>query len=236
MCSVEKNDVKQFLNNRLKDAKHEKIAIVLVGGPGSGKSTGKQKTLDFLNKKQSQFVNIDPDEILTALFNNNNDCYPEVSVINNRSFDLSIKEGKNIIFDGTGKSFKFYSRKVIKRLKRAGYTVNLVIVSNNVDTVLRRIKERAKKTGRSVDESYTREVYTVLNTAIPKYLDLDCSFADAIFLFDNSTDEIKLIYSTICDKDNIKTLKCMLGVCHGRKTRKARKTRKVRKTRKSRKV
>lgn len=229
-------EIDVFIDERLKDAKRDKVAIVLVGGPGSGKSTGKSKTLSFLNKEFSDFANIDPDEILTSLFNNNNECYDDVAKINTESFNLAIKKNKNLIFDGTGKSYKWYSKNVIKKLTKSGYTVHLVIVTNNVDTVLKRIKKRARETGRDVDEKYTKSVYEALNGAIPKYLDLDCSFAHAIYLFDNSSDDIKLIYKTLCDKNDEKMLVCTLGNCKMPKTR-TRKRKRVHKnkTKKSRK-
>ena len=232
-----KEEIDHFIKERLKHAKTGKVAIVLVGGPGSGKSTGKSETVSFLNKQLTDFVNIDPDEILTSLFNNDNKCYDDVAKINTESFNLAIKKKKNLIFDGTGKSYKWYSKNVIKKLTKSGYTVHLVIVTNNVDTVLKRIKKRARETGRDVNEKYTKSVYEALNSAIPKYLDLDCSFAHAIYLFDNSSDHIKLIYKTLCDKNDEKMLVCTLGNCKMPKmrTRKTKKPHKANKTKKNRK-
>jgi predicted ABC-type ATPase len=108
--------------------------------------------------------------------------------------------------------------------------VNLVIVNNNVNTVLSRIEKRAKESGRNVDIDYTKSVYTELDKAIPKYLGLTCESVNGnIYLYDNSS-QLKLVYSTYC-KDNEKKLKCVLDVCNiqkgGKNKRKGKKSKKA---------
>lgn len=200
MCDilVTKSQKEDFINKRLSTGKKEKIALVLVGGPGSGKSSGKTVTINNIGKTIKDFVNIDPDEILTNLFNNNNECYDRVSKINNKSFNMAIEQNKNIIFDGTGSNYDWYSKNVIKKLKNNDYKVILIIVKNSVDKVLSRIKKRAKLIKRNVDEPYTRSVYKHLSSNIPKYLSLTCNYADFIYLYDNSKQSINLIYKTKC--------------------------------------
>lgn len=212
MCDVQPGDEKKtnFINRRLDRALREKLAIVLVGGPGSGKSAGKESTVTNLDKNLQDFANIDPDEILTELFNNNNECRGEVNVINDRSYEMAIEQGKNIIFDGTGKDFEWYSTNVLKKLKEHEYTVNLVIVMNDVENVLERIIARANAEGREVPEEYTRHVYNILSEAIPKYLSLDCEYADSIYLYDNSRETIHFLYKMTCE-DGIKKLRMKAG-------------------------
>ena len=229
--NVTVNEIQDFINKRLiVTGVQDKTAIVMVGGPGSGKSSGKEETLLNLGKKNNEFVNIDPDEILTTLFNNNNDCRSQVNKINDDSFGLSIEQDKNIIFDGTGKDFNWYSKNVIELLTNKGYKVHLVIVNNDVNTVLSRIEERAQRTGRYVNKNYTETVYTELDKAIPRYLGLTCESVNGnIYLYDNSS-QLKLVYSTYC-KDNEKKLKCVLDVCNiqngGKNKRKGKKSKKA---------
>tara|TARA_B100001094_G_C17998639_1_gene703981 strand:- start:204 stop:977 length:774 start_codon:yes stop_codon:yes gene_type:complete len=212
MCDVQLGDEEEtnFIDRRLDGALEEKLAIVLVGGPGSGKSGGKLSTVESLHKTLQDFANIDPDEILTELFNNNNMCRGEVNVINDRSYEKAIEQGKNIIFDGTGKDFEWYSTNVLKKLKEHEYTVNLVIVMNDVENVLERITARAEREGREVPEEYTRSVYSILSEAIPKYLSLKCEYADSIYLYDNSRETIHFLYKTTCE-DGIKKLMIQAG-------------------------
>ena len=237
--NVTENKIKDFINKRLiVTGSQDKTSIVMVGGPGSGKSSGKEQTLANLNKNINDFVNIDPDEILTTLFNNNNNCRSQVNKINDDSFVLSIEQNKNIIFDGTGKDFNWYSKNVIELLTNKGYKVHLVIVNNDVNTVLSRIEDRAKLIGRDVNRDYTETVYTELDKAIPKYLELNCkSVNGSIYLYDNSS-QLKLVYSTYCNKDGEKKLKCVLDVCNikgGKNKRKGKKSKKAgKKSRKTR--
>lgn len=136
---------KFFINDRLRSASNEKIAIVLVGGPGSGKSNGKSEAVKDIGKSLENFANIDIDEILTNLFKSNNNCYEKARSINKDSFLEAIKKEKNIIFDGTGRIFDRYSNNVIKKLKDHGYTVHLVIVISNVNKALSRIKTKREE-------------------------------------------------------------------------------------------
>ena len=66
-------EINKFIDNRIQGKSQNKVAIIMVGGPGSGKSSGRDKTLEMLEMKFEQFVNIDPDEIIGSLFNNDND-------------------------------------------------------------------------------------------------------------------------------------------------------------------
>ena len=70
---------------------------------------------------------------------------------------------------------------------------------NNIENALERIQKRADKEGRNVDENYARKVYKILSSTVPKYLSLDCEYADSIYLYDNSKENISLIYITTCD-------------------------------------
>lgn len=185
MCNITPSDIDitNFLKNRYKNTKAEGLAIILVGGPGSGKSNAKIECLKLLQKTIDDFVNIDPDEILTSLFKNTLSCYDKVSVINNQSFDYAIDNNLNIVFDGTGKNFEYYVNNVLSRLKQKSYTLHLVIVINNINIVKSRIRDRASNTGRNVNDKYLTDTYELLNQAIPKYISLDCMHADNIYIY-----------------------------------------------------
>ena len=203
MCdSVTNEDQEQYIRERLEEGKSpsKKHAVILVGGPGAGKSGIKKPIIEKqLKLKESDFINIDPDRILSELFDNNNDCRRSVNQINDIIYEKSIKQGKNIIFDGTGKDYDWYFNDVIQILKREEYIVTIGIISNNVNIVLDRIKKRAEETGRDVHKDYVEYVYDKLEQNIPKYLNISCVYADNIFLFDNKY-KLKHTYSKICEK------------------------------------
>ena len=81
MCKIEKSDteIDTFINERLINAKTDKEAIVLVGGPGSGKSSRKPVVFSNLNKNIEYFANIETDEIISKLFNNDEKCRQKVN-------------------------------------------------------------------------------------------------------------------------------------------------------------
>jgi predicted ABC-type ATPase len=66
-----------------------------------------------------------------------------------RIADLAVKERKNLLIDGTGALLNRY-KNVIRRLKRAGYRVEVVGVHAPMSIVKERIAKRAKATGRYV--------------------------------------------------------------------------------------
>jgi predicted ABC-type ATPase len=83
---------------------------------------------------------------------------------------------------------------------------------NNIDVVLPRIKQRAKEIGRNVNENFTKDVYSTLQSIIPQYIKIDCNSVDGIFVYDN-TINLKLIYVSSCDENKKKISKC-LGKCN----------------------
>jgi predicted ABC-type ATPase len=212
--SVTEEQISSFIEGRLttENSLHNKVALVLVGGPGSGKSRIKDKTLGKLDMRKQEFVDIEPDIILTELFKNDNTCRTQVNTINDRIYETAIEQGKNIIFDGTGKDFDWYFKSVIQRLVNSGYAVNLAIVISTVENALKRIQTRTIKEGRTVDVEYATSVYTMLATTIPKYVDLRCNFVNTrIFVYNNAFN-LQLIYQTHCDNGK-KSVDCVGDIC-----------------------
>ena len=277
MCEIDDTEIDTFINKRLLNAKKGKQAIVLVGGPGSGKSSGKPVVVSILNKKIEDFANIETDEIISIeddanietdeiisieddanietdeiirikdfanietdeiiskLFNNDETCREKVNEINNKSFEMAIEQNKNIIFDRTGSDFDWYSTNVLKKLKDKGYKVFLVIIMNNIETALKRIQTRANIKGRNVNQAYAENVYKILSSAVPKYLSLDCEYADSIYLYDNSkeNENIRLIYITTCDDSEKKITMSGVKIQSRRKYRRNKKS--LRKSRRNKK-
>lgn len=203
MCDIvpsEENVFKLRAKIFKKSAKNVMTAIVMVGGPGSGKSTGKTACVKELNLQLKDFVVLDPDQLLIKLFNNNPNCYwsPEqkkdIFQINNENFVLAIREKYNIIFDGTGKNFRFTYNNVITPLKKNGYKVVICVVLLDVLEARKRIASRFKETQRNVDEEFIVSAYAMLDSAILKYINLNEKQVDAIYVYDN-TERFGLMFS-----------------------------------------
>ena len=172
----------------------------MVGGPGSGKTSGLNVLINMLKKNKDDFVSIDPDDILKNYFNSNRKYYHKVEPINKALYEKTLKGNYNLIFDRTGTNYDIYYNTVIKKIKEEGYNIVLCIVYNNYYNVHARLKKREAETGRAVNEQYARNSYRDLTFNIPKYVNLNCDDTDDIFVFDNTLSSIELIYRSRCEK------------------------------------
>jgi predicted ABC-type ATPase len=191
-------EIDRYINNKLLNAKKGKSAIIMVGGPGSGKSSGIKVLLDMTKKNLDDYVIINPDDVLEEFFNSDRTKYTEANIINEKLYETALKNNYNIIFDRTGTNFEVYYNTVISRIKDKRYNVILCIVYNNYTNVKKRIEQRTAKTGRVVNENYARSSYRDLTFNIPKYIKLNCQNVDDIFCFDNTSTSIELIYRSKC--------------------------------------
>lgn len=167
----------------------QKMAIMTMGGPGSGKSS-MLKSVD-----ESRFVTVDPDGVRTKLpeykaategakiyRNAAAMTHEESSHIAKRIMSEAIKNGQHIIVDGTGSSADSMLNKM-KQLKDAGYHVHLMFAHlNDTNEAVRRVESRAEKTGRYVPESFVREAYD----KIPKNFEKIAAEAHTFAMFDTS--------------------------------------------------
>jgi len=191
-------EIDRYINNKLLNIKRNKNAIIMVGGPGSGKTSGIKIVLDMTKKILDDYVIVIPDDVLQDFFNYDRTKYGEANKINNQLYEKTLKNNYNIIFDRTGTNFEDYYNTVISRIKDSGYNVVLCVVYNNYTNAKNRIEERTAKTGRAVNEDYAKKSYRDLTFNIPKYLKLNCQKVDEIFCFDNTSSSIELIYRSKC--------------------------------------
>jgi predicted ABC-type ATPase len=195
---ITQEEIDIYINNKLLNAKKGKSAIIMVGGPGSGKSSGIKVLFDMTKKKLDDYVIINPDDVLEVFFNSDRTKYTEANIINEKLYENAVKNNYNIVFDRTGTNFEVYYNTVISRIKDKRYNVILCIVYNNYANVKKRIEQRTANTGRVVNENYARSSYRDLTFNIPKYIKLNCQNVDDIFCFDNTSTSIELIYRSKC--------------------------------------
>jgi predicted ABC-type ATPase len=191
-------EIDRYINNKLLNIKRNKNAIIMVGGPGSGKTSGIKIVLDMTKKILDDYIIVSPDDVLQDFFNYDRTKYAEANKINNQLYEKTLKNNYNIIFDRTGTNFEDYYNTVISKIKDSGYNVVLCVVYNNYTNAKNRIEERTAKTGRAVNEDYAKKSYRDLTFNIPKYLKLNCQKVDEIFCFDNTSSSIELIYRSKC--------------------------------------
>lgn len=198
-CSIvpSEEDKENYFTERFRNKRKGNVAIITIGGPGSGKTTVKKNTILKLGLSIDDFVDIDPDAIFTSFFKNREECFQNIESINDTFFERAYRQHFNLIVEGTGKDFNWKYEHVIKVLKAHGYTIYLCIVHNDIDIVLERIRLRALQTGRNVPTENVKHIYKKLDPHIIDYLNIPCEHVDGIFLYDN-TNTLRLELITQC--------------------------------------
>lgn len=193
--------VKAFLNDAFKDAKPvsvgaQPVAVMMVGGPGAGKSSCREKLTSF----GTNFVNIDLDAVLMKLFPNDDDkvydCIGSAVPILKTITERALAGKYNLVNDGTGRnkdgkgaSYDFLATS----FKAQGYKVKIIAVYLPVQLALGRISERAKKENRKIDLDYTEKTYEAIAQLLPAYI-ADKEHYDDVQIASN-IDKPRLIFS-----------------------------------------
>lgn len=199
-------DKNELIENNKYINKKEKNSqlLYMVGGPGSGKSSGKKKILELNNLDYNTFINIDPDDLLEFFFNNSEYNRKFIFSFNEKIIKYFSFEKYNIIWDTSGRSYNWAKDTILKTLKNLNYNIIICIMYNKIENVKSRIKIRAEKIGRNIPNHYLNNTYTTLKNVIPKYLNLDCKYADHIYIYDNSGSQLNLVYHSSCNGGNKK--------------------------------
>ena len=178
----------------------KKIAIMTMGGPGSGKSSA----LGNLSK-EGNFVHVDPDAVREKLpewkgATRQSATYTgaaaktheESSYIAKQMQKRAIEQGKNVIIVGTGGNPDKFEKKM-KDLQAAGYDVHVMFTHAPTDEGIRRAEVRGETKGRTVPEYFARATYA----ALPETLARIKNLATSVQVFDNTTPggKPKLVFS-----------------------------------------
>ncbi len=173
----------------------QKIAIMTMGGPGSGKSAMMAGT------DEKQFVHVDPDAVrehlpeykagLAASYRGSAaKTHEEASYVAKQIKAQAIAEGKHLLIDGTGKN----GPKMVKEiaaLKAAGYTVHVNMAHLTAAQAEPRVAARAEKTGRDVPRDMMKDAYD----KIPKNVASVMKAADHFKMYDTSKREAPVVWS-----------------------------------------
>lgn len=185
------------------------IALVMMGGPASGKSTGMKEVFD--KKVLEGFVGVDPDAVKVQLpeFNQALEAgeehglpvtakdaawmvHEESSDVAAMIHDRAVQEKKHLILDGTGKSLDKMKAK-IDRLKSQGYHVQLMMVDLDKDVAYDRMRARAVGSGRYVPDPVFHEAHD----KIPGNFEPLANMADEAWNIKNDGDPSKGIGPTM---------------------------------------
>lgn len=165
----------------------QKIAIVMMGGPASGKTS---LVRGILGERNDDFVNVNPDDVKEllpewkiGLESSAKDTafvlHDESSDVAKRVYNEAIDKGLNLIVDGTGKDSSKHVEK-IRQLQKEGYHVTILMPDVDVEEAVLRSANRAEKTGRFVPNDIIRGAHQ----KIPGNFETIAREADSFGLFD----------------------------------------------------
>jgi phage-related protein (TIGR01555 family) len=181
-------------------AGEEKVAVLTMGGPASGKTS----LVKSMGIDESRFVSVDPDGIKerfpeyqkatggawkegdgprTAAKDAAFMAHEESSFLAKRIRDTAIEQGKNVVIDGTGANAdKFVD--MMGQLKEKGYKVKVIYPDLDAEAGIPRMMARAEKTGRVVPEAFARKAYAKIAPNFQKI----AAAADSFTMFDARPD------------------------------------------------
>jgi predicted ABC-type ATPase len=178
--------VKAPNEKELKDRKP--VAIMLMGGPASGKSTIGSAY------PHGQFVHLDADALKEHLpeykvavkwraKNAAKMTHAESIHLMQQLRTKTIAAKKNLVMDGTGRHLHSYLS-MIEKLKAAGYHVKVVLADIDKDLAFKRAKLRAKVKGRSVPS----HIFDAAYSSVPKNFSEIANAGDEFEVWDTRPD------------------------------------------------
>mgnify|MGYP003652285438 CR=1 FL=1 len=131
----------------------DKLLIVLIGLPGSGKSTWRD---DFLSKTDKEFVIISSDDEIESLCKAEGLTYTDgfdkfvgrATMIIKQKFKEAVNTGKNVIWDQTNMSVK--KRRGILQKVPEGYRCEAVSFEVTLEELNSRLTKREAETGKHI--------------------------------------------------------------------------------------
>ena len=144
----------------------EKLGIILLGVPGSGKSTFANTYIKPHNKNIKMFSTDD----VSLLFTKDSSKYHMgSSELNLKYLDNYIQTGQNFVYDTTGSNQQGVF-KVSKTARKVGYKLIFILLLTDLETAKRQNMMRGEKGGHMADEDYIEFVYSMQRDTTRDYL------------------------------------------------------------------
>lgn len=183
-------EIYKSLTKGIRRSKNKTI-VFLCGASGSGKTTSRQTILNEIKMKNT-YITINLDDITKYDIK-----YDEARTILKQLFTKSVKDGYNILYDGTCR-FPSYVRNLMEETVNEKYKIILVINYAELSTVVRRVKQRVDQ---PMPSNLVKQVYSEISKNASKYMNMDQ--IDELYLVSNEEGS-KIIFSR---KD--KEIKCI---------------------------
>lgn len=144
----------------------EKLGIVLLGLPGSGKSTFAKRFIVPHNPNTKTFSTDDVSYLFTK---DKSKFHTGSTELNIKSLKSYMKSGNNFIYDTTG-SNDINVFEVTRDAHKLGYKIIFILILIDIDTAKSQNKKRGMTGGHLVDDDYIDYVYSTQLTTTKNYL------------------------------------------------------------------
>ena len=134
----------------------DKLGIILLGLPGSGKSTFAK---NFIIPHNSNIKTFSTDDVSLKFTKDPNKYHPGSSELNVEYMKSYMKSGNNFIYDTTGSNDKSIFD-VTKLAHKYGYNVIFILILIDLDTAKLQNVKRGNIGGHLVDDDYIDYVYS----------------------------------------------------------------------------
>jgi len=144
----------------------EKLGIVLLGLPGSGKSTFAKR---FIVPHNPNIKTFSTDDVSYLFTKDKSKFHVGSSELNIKSLKYYMKSGQNFIYDTTG-SNDINVFEVTRDAHKLGYSIIFILILIDVDTAKSQNKKRGMTGGHLVDDDYIDYVYSTQLHTTKNYL------------------------------------------------------------------
>ncbi len=191
------DEIRSSFLDKVKPADGKPRAILMMGGPASGKSS----MVDSANIPKDAFVKIDADAIKGRLPEYNQAigqnyrgaaymAHEESSQIAKGIRASAIEQRKNILFDGTGANAVNYG-KLVDELHGKGYHVTMMMMDLEPHEGASRAGDRAERNGRYVPPEEVKKIYA----SVPKSFAQLHDKADDFHMYENNGDKARPVWT-----------------------------------------
>lgn len=217
-CHFEPNEQKEIVENMLQGTTKSAnpTAIFTIGGPGCGKSSSLDKTIEKLGLKKSEFLKIDPDDLRTKVkaFKDATNIKSQLCPGKKRAYAGAtlwcLDHGRDLkfdlLFEAWAKKLNFifdsacedshHCEDLIKKAAQAGFTIYITAVWASLKKCQERAMERAFMNGRYAAPSYITKAHNMVGQqkGLLRLIKRAENTGGRAFVYDNDGAEVQLIF------------------------------------------